>query len=564
MAIRLGQFQLLMPLGAGGSANVYLARDLAETDNPRLIALKILLPHLTRRRDSLSMFFSEARIASKIEHKNVVSIFGLGKSDNVYCLAQEYVFGENFTDILLESGRLNKPLTVGAILRVIAQVASGLDAAHRLTDDEGKSLSLVHRDVTGHNIMLSFDGHTKLMDFGIAKASDRGFETQTGIVKGKFPYMSPEQTLGKKLDSRSDIFSLGIIAWEALTGEPLFTGHSPGRIMKAIREKPIPRPSKVSEQLSPVLDSLVMRALQRDPARRYQHAEEFQHAINEVIAHAGLEIGPETIRKELKAIYAEVIAAREKVLEQARVGEDVHQELSALFETTSIYDCQIPQMSKSDVRFDMVSFGQRKDTKKRPNTRTSSVHATSNPEFVDFPAKPETLEEAVELETEEVTLAEAQNILVSMEEEPVSQPLVDIHDLIEGWGSTTNEPLNVRLTTGEFESETPEPNTEIALGMSKVSRVRTQRERSDQPGFSTGRVFQDTKNKRELAGDSAPINSHLTKNMSAPRDSSKAKRVQDKETKSSEAFHLSASNIMVSILMFLVGVLLVYWLKQLR
>ena len=145
-----------MPLGAGGSANVYLARDLAETENPRLIALKILLSHLTRRRDSLSMFFSEARIASKIEHENVVSIFGLGKSDNVYCLAQEYVFGENLTDILLESGRLNKPLTVGAILRVIAQVASGLDAAHRLTDDEGKSLSLVHRDVTGHNIMLSF------------------------------------------------------------------------------------------------------------------------------------------------------------------------------------------------------------------------------------------------------------------------------------------------------------------------------------------------------------------------------------------------------------------------
>jgi len=553
-----------MPLGAGGSANVYLARDLAETENPRLIALKILLSHLTRRRDSLSMFFSEARIASKIEHENVVSIFGLGKSDNVYCLAQEYVFGENFTDILLESGRLNKPLTVGAILRVIAQVASGLDAAHRLVDDEGKSLSLVHRDVTGHNIMLSFDGHTKLMDFGIAKASDRGFETQTGIVKGKFPYMSPEQTLGKKLDRRSDIFSLGIIAWEALTGEPLFTGHSPGRIMKAIREKPIPRPSKVSEQLSPVLDSLVMRALQRNPARRYQHAEDFEHAINEVIARAGLEIGPESIRKELKAIYSGVITAREKVLEQARVGEDVHQELSALFETNSIYDCQIPQMSKSDVRFDMVNFGQSRNTNKRPNTRTSSVHAMSNPEFVDFPSKPETLEEVVESETEEVTLAEAQNILVSLEEEPVSQPLVDIHDLIEGWGSTTNEPLSIRSVTDEFESEALEPDTETAFVTSNVPQVRTKYERVDKPGFSTARMFRDKENRKEGTPESGPKKSNSERSKNSLTDTSEMKSVYDRQTKSGEFFRLSPSNIMVSILMFLVGALFVYWLKQIR
>ena len=165
-----------------------------------------------------------------------------------------------------------------------------------------------------------------------------------------------------------------------------------------------------------------------------------------------------------------------------------------------------------------------------------------------------TLEEVVELETEEVTLAEAQNILVSMEEEPVSQPLVDIHDLIEGWGSTTNEPLNVRLPTGEFESETPEQNTEIAFETPNVSRVRTQRERSDQPGFSTARVFRDKEKKKEVTPDSAPINSNLNRNTSPPSDSSKAKRVQDKETKSTKNCHLSASNIMVSLLMFLVGV----------
>lgn len=549
-----------MPLGVGGSANVYLARETTENGQPRLIALKILLSHLTRRRDSLAMFFSEAKIASRIEHDNVVSIYGLGKSDNVYCLAQEYVFGENFSDILLESGRLSKPLTVGAILRVIAQVASGLDTAHNLKDEEGKSLSLVHRDVTGHNIMLSFDGETKLMDFGIAKAADRGFETQTGIVKGKFPYMSPEQTLGKKLDCRSDIFSLGIIAWEALTGEPLFTGHSPGRIMKAIREKPILRPSEVSNQLSPVLDSLVMRALQRNPSKRYQTAKHFESAINEIISHAGLEIGPESIQKELNAIYSDIVPARRTALERAKQGENIHEELAVLFGVSSIYDCHIPQISDSIDRFNMVNLGQAPQTKRRSRPRTSSVHAMSNPEFVRIPVENENFNQGFGFEAEEKTLSEAQDVLISLEEEIISQPMVDIHDLMDGWDSTANEPINVPFVDGGVQSEIPNSSTEIVRESDNSSRIRTKRERPEKPLVSTGRILSDESH--------APLRSASQKSSSASvqkgTDSPETKTEQyDEEAKEANGT-FSANNIMISILMFLVGILLVYWLKQLR
>ena len=281
--IRIGQYELLIPLGSGGSANVYLARDTSANVDGRLVALKVLLKELTRRRDSLAMFLSEARIAARLEHPNAVKIYGLGRAENVYCIAQEYVFGENLAQVLVDSGKNNRPLTVGAILKVVAQVAGALDAAHRLRSSDGAHLNLVHRDISGQNVMLSFGGVPKLMDFGIAKAMDRGFETQVGIVKGKFPYMSPEQTLGKKLDHRSDIFSLGILLWEALTGEALFNGHSPGTIMKSIREKRIIPPSKIAPELSPILDPIVMRALRRAPDHRYQHASALEALIDDVL-----------------------------------------------------------------------------------------------------------------------------------------------------------------------------------------------------------------------------------------------------------------------------------------
>src|SRR5688572_28052101 len=241
----LGNHELLIRLASGGAANVFLVRDTAAAPPGRLLALKILLPSLAANEDFLNMFFTEAKIAACLEHQNIVAIAGFGQVEGIHCLAMEYVFGASLAQVLRASARAKKPLTVGVLLRITAAVCDALHYAHELKDENAKSMGLVHRDVTPQNILIGFNGVPKLTDFGIAKATNRGWETQAGIVKGKFSYMSPEQALGKKIDRRSDIFCTGIVLWEALTGKELFKGTSPMEVIEAIRNHNISPPSKV-------------------------------------------------------------------------------------------------------------------------------------------------------------------------------------------------------------------------------------------------------------------------------------------------------------------------------
>ncbi|MEL6187222.1 MAG: serine/threonine-protein kinase, partial [Myxococcota bacterium] len=197
--VQLGNHELLVRLASGGAANVFLVRDLTSPKQDLLLALKILLPSLASNDDFLNMFFTEARIAARLDHENVVGITGFGQVEGIHCLAMEYVFGASLAQVLRASARAKKPLTVGVLLRITAAVCDALHFAHEMTNDDGESMGLVHRDVTPQNILIGFNGVPKLTDFGIAKATGRGWETQAGIVKGKFSYMSPEQALGKKV-----------------------------------------------------------------------------------------------------------------------------------------------------------------------------------------------------------------------------------------------------------------------------------------------------------------------------------------------------------------------------
>jgi serine/threonine protein kinase len=256
-------------LAAGGAANVFLVRDLKAPPGGRLLALKVLLPSLASNDDFINMFFTEARIAARLNHPNVVSIAGFGLAEGIHCLAMEYVFGASLSQVLKQSARVKRPLTVGVLLRITAAVCDALHYAHELRGDDGRPMGLVHRDVTPQNILVGFNGVPKLTDFGIAKATGRGWETQAGIVKGKFSYMSPEQALGKKIDRRSDIFCTGIVLWEALTGKELFKGTSPLEVIEAIQKEPIDPPSKVVPGLSSIVDPIVMKALKRSPRQRF-------------------------------------------------------------------------------------------------------------------------------------------------------------------------------------------------------------------------------------------------------------------------------------------------------
>ena len=338
--VRLGNHELLIRIAAGGAANVFLVRDM-EHEN-RLLALKILLPSLAQNDDFLNMFFTEAKIASHLQHENIVTIAGFGQVDGIHCLAMEYVFGASLSQVLRASARAKKPLTVGVLLRLTASVCDALHYAHELEDETGQSMGLVHRDVTPQNILIGFNGVPKLTDFGIAKATNRGWETQAGIVKGKFSYMSPEQALGRTVDRRSDIFGTGIVLWEALTGRDLFKGATPMEVLSAIREHKIEPPSQVVPGLTPIVDPIVMKALRRSPRQRYATAAEMRDDIEELIERAGVQIDAETISKEFAQIYGDEIGRRALALKQAILGAADLEELAEALGGTVLNPKQLP------------------------------------------------------------------------------------------------------------------------------------------------------------------------------------------------------------------------------
>ncbi len=344
---RIGPYELWVRLASGGAANVFLVRDLEAEPPGRLLALKVLLPSLAQNEDFLKMFFTEAKIASRLAHPNVVAIAGFGQVDGVHCLAMEYVFGASLSQVLRASARAQKPLSVGVLLSVTAAVCDALHYAHELEDDEGNSMGLVHRDVTPQNILIGFHGIPKLTDFGIAKATNRGWETQAGIVKGKFSYMSPEQALGKKVDRRSDIFGTGIVLWEALTGQDLFKGSTPMEVLKAIRELKIQAPSKVVEGLTSVVDDIVLKALRRPAQKRYASAKEMGEEIRSLIRKAGVTIDANSISKEFAAIYGDVIEKRALALRAAMAGKIDPAELARTLGAHELDARHLPRLDKA-------------------------------------------------------------------------------------------------------------------------------------------------------------------------------------------------------------------------
>lgn len=341
--VQLGHYELLCRLAAGGAANVFLAQNPSVDPAQSLVALKILLPSLAANQEFLAMFFSEARIASQLQHRNIVGIYGFGQVDGIYSLAMEYVFGASLAQVLRQSALVRRPLTVGVLLRIAAEVSGALDYAHRMTDPAGRFMGLVHRDVTPQNLLLGFNGVPKLTDFGIAKATGRGWETQAGVVKGKFSYMSPEQALGRHVDRRSDIFGLGIVLWEALTGKELFRGSTPVEVLSAIREQPILPPSQVVPGLTPVVDPIVMKALHRNPKQRFQTAAEMKLAIEELISRAGVVINEDSIAEELAQIYGDIIGKRAVLLRQAVHGRVHAKELADALGGSLLSPRHLPQ-----------------------------------------------------------------------------------------------------------------------------------------------------------------------------------------------------------------------------
>src|SRR5215471_13859635 len=281
MGAKLGRYEILGKLAAGGMAIVYVARAHGVTGFERLVAIKVLHSNLAHEEEFIKMFLDEARLAASIRHPNVVPTIDISDAEKAgYFIVMEYIEGDHLGQLLSSANKAAEKLPIRVTLRVICDALGGLGAAHDLVDEQGRSQNLVHRDVSPHNIMVGRDGVARLTDFGVAKAEDRLTHTRDGQVKGKLAYMAPEQAASGTTDTRSDLFSMGVILWECLTGTRLMRAESTGATLHKLLHGEIPKPSSVDPGLEP-LDPVLEKALARDPEQRFQTAEAFARAIED-------------------------------------------------------------------------------------------------------------------------------------------------------------------------------------------------------------------------------------------------------------------------------------------
>jgi TonB family protein len=300
---RFGQYTLQEKVAAGGMAEVWKARMRGVEGFQKTVAIKKILPHLTDNSEFIGMFIDEAKLAAQLSHPNIIHIYDLGKIGRDYYIAMEYVEGKDLRSIMNAARKKSLPLPLGLALLVASRLASALDYAHRKRDFEGRELGLVHRDVSPQNVLITFEGDIKLCDFGIAKAVTKASQTQMGALKGKLQYMSPEQAWGKPVDSRSDIFSLGAILFEMLTGERLFPGGSEISVLEAVRDGRTRTAREISPAVPPEVDEIVHRALAREPDQRFASAGEMQSRLESVLYGLKPAPGPTDLAAYLHRLF---------------------------------------------------------------------------------------------------------------------------------------------------------------------------------------------------------------------------------------------------------------------
>jgi serine/threonine protein kinase len=277
-AQQFGGYELRERLGSGGMAEVWLARDPRGRD----CVVKRILPHLAADADFVRMFLREAQISTRLRHPNIVEVHESGQVGGQYYLVMAYLRGR---DLRTAQRALAAGGPIGFAAFVVHELLRALDYTHRLADDRGKPLKLVHRDVSPANVMLGFDGRVTLLDFGVAKAAADAIDlTQTGTLRGKIPYMAPEQMEGKKFDHRIDLFACGVVLHELCTGKRLFKGDSDMESIEKVRSAPVPLPSSLNPQVPQALDGICMKALARPAKDRYQSAREFQSDLSAVVS----------------------------------------------------------------------------------------------------------------------------------------------------------------------------------------------------------------------------------------------------------------------------------------
>ena len=308
MPATFGRYELLKRLAGGGMGEVYLARQRGLAGFSKLIVIKTLLPHLCEDEEFITMFKDEARLTAQLIHPNICQTFEFDQIDATWYIAMEYLRGEDVRRLWKASASKGLQVPVPLLCRIIADAAAGLDFAHELRDSRGEPYGIVHRDISPQNILVTFEGGVKIIDFGVAKAQGRLTHTRTGALKGKYGYMSPEQVNGEQVDHRTDIFALGIVLHELLTSVRLFKSDSDVSTIERVKKAPIPPPSQLNPSLPPGIDALVMKALERDIGKRYQTARQFRLALENWLVQERMSASSAHLAQFLEEVYQERLA----------------------------------------------------------------------------------------------------------------------------------------------------------------------------------------------------------------------------------------------------------------
>ncbi len=300
------KYKILEKLDAGGMAEIYRGEVESIQGFKKKIAIKRILPQLTRNKKFVAMFLDEAKVSLFLNHANIVQVFDIGRSSETFFIVMEFIDGMNLRTLTDSLKRRNRRMALAQSLFLMMEVTKGLGYAHDLMHPEtGEPMGIVHRDISPPNILLSNMGEVKLVDFGLAKAAGQLEHTEPGVVKGKFSYLSPESALGREVDHRADIFACGIILFEMLTGRRLFYGDSDFQTVELVRQANIPSMPALNPKVSPELEQIVLKSLTRDPDQRYQHVYELQDAMAQFLFSRGLKVTNRDIARMVKESLTE-------------------------------------------------------------------------------------------------------------------------------------------------------------------------------------------------------------------------------------------------------------------
>jgi serine/threonine protein kinase len=321
---QLGRYALHAELAAGGMAAVYLARQTGAVGFGKTVAIKRLHPHLAKDPYFATMFLDEARLVARVQHPNVVPILDVVSTDTELFLVLEYVRGETLSGLLRAARKKSTRMPVAIAAAIVVGMLQGLHAAHEAKDEMGKALNIVHRDVSPQNLMVGADGVARVLDFGVAKAASRLQTSREGQLKGKIPYMAPEQLNGE-VSARTDVYASAIVLWEALTNARLFRGETEAQVLHLVMTLDAPAPSTMNNQVPPALDAVVLKGLSRDPAQRFATAREMAVAIEAAVPVAT----PMKVAEWVDGLIGQTLAARDAMRAEIESGSHSVRQVSS-------------------------------------------------------------------------------------------------------------------------------------------------------------------------------------------------------------------------------------------